>query len=393
MRILILSRYTTDRRSATVVHELNKIKDVEVFNLTWGDHPELHPLRNMFSCGLDTFDFPQFTCHFDRPNTADPIALEMCLKEFRPHVTIITSEVYEKGTHEQIDLCQKYGSKVALVAWQNTMPDHKEKDPIIRNYIKKTFEMSDMILVGSTYARKWHEKFGEANFVVVPFLAVKQGIFFPMKKKDFIREETKKMRDEWKNKFVVSYIGRFLEWKGIVFMAEAMDKLMTENEDMCFFAVGKGFDDDAPIDKQAQIKLNYFVTKWGARAKIFPYAKTGDHLNEYFNCSDIYLYPSLPKYGRIIEQFGVMMPDSGLAGVPCIGPTIGGSMDIIAHKETGYLVEPGSSEAIIEAIKMYRALTNDEKILMKEKAVELNQQWLGHNIAKKIVNSLKKIIK
>ena len=34
MRILVVSRYTTDRRSATVVHELNKIKDAEVFNLT-----------------------------------------------------------------------------------------------------------------------------------------------------------------------------------------------------------------------------------------------------------------------------------------------------------------------------------------------------------------------
>jgi len=90
-------------------------------------------------------------------------------------------------------------------------------------------------------------------------------------------------------------------------------------------------------------RLKELATRLGvSTAVVFVDAKPQDLLPDYYGAADVCLVPSHT------ESFGLVALEAQASGVPVVGSAVGGLKSIIRHGQTGFLVEPGSSEAFAE---------------------------------------------
>src|SRR3954453_19809295 len=66
--------------------------------------------------------------------------------------------------------------------------------------------------------------------------------------------------------------------------------------------------------------------------------------------NDVAVVPS----AEFVESFGRSAVEAMACGKPVIASRNGGLTEIVAHGRTGWLIEPGSPEALVEAILRYR---------------------------------------
>lgn len=71
-------------------------------------------------------------------------------------------------------------------------------------------------------------------------------------------------------------------------------------------------------------------------------AQPQSELTSYYQAADVCLVPSYN------ESFGLVALEAQASGVPVVGSAIGGLRSIVRHGQTGFLVEPGRSEAFAE---------------------------------------------
>ncbi len=55
-----------------------------------------------------------------------------------------------------------------------------------------------------------------------------------------------------------------------------------------------------------------------------------------------------------MEGFGLIAAEAMRAGLPVIATRVGGLPEVVEHEVTGLLVEPDSSAALVEAIRLLR---------------------------------------
>ncbi|TAK93181.1 MAG: glycosyltransferase family 1 protein [Aquabacterium sp.] len=72
-------------------------------------------------------------------------------------------------------------------------------------------------------------------------------------------------------------------------------------------------------------------------------------LQTLFNSADVLVMPSR------WEGFGLTAAEAMRAGVPVLASRVGGLPEVVAHGETGLLVEPGDVSAIVDAVRRHTA--------------------------------------
>lgn len=80
---------------------------------------------------------------------------------------------------------------------------------------------------------------------------------------------------------------------------------------------------------------------------------TGQDLSHAYASADLFVFPAMN------ETLGNVLLESMASGVPVIGAAAGGPLDIVLNDETGYLVDPDSQQAFVDAAK--RIIENPEK--------------------------------
>lgn len=70
-----------------------------------------------------------------------------------------------------------------------------------------------------------------------------------------------------------------------------------------------------------------------------------DHMGPVYEASDLVVQPSVDP-----ESFGYVALEGMMAGKPVIASRIGGLVDVVQDGETGFLVEPGNSDELAQAI-------------------------------------------
>ena len=129
------------------------------------------------------------------------------------------------------------------------------------------------------------------------------------------------------------YFGRLSEEKGVATLVEAVKGL-----NIPLKIIGDGPQKELLVAKCAQEKID--------NVKFLGY-KTGKELLEEIRRSAVVVIPSewYENYPRsVIESFAL--------GKPVIGANIGGIPELVNDGETGYLFEPGNSQALREKIQL-----------------------------------------
>jgi len=155
---------------------------------------------------------------------------------------------------------------------------------------------------------------------------------------------------------ILGSIGSFEHRKGHPVLFDALDELVKSSlPNAHLMMVGDGPDESMLKERVHTLRLERNIT-------FFPFT---DEPNFVFERLDMTVLPSLYK-----EGLPNVLLESLSMGVPVISSNIGGVPEIVVDGKTGYMVEPGDSSALADAIK--RIWTNQNNYHeMKENARKL----------------------
>lgn len=141
---------------------------------------------------------------------------------------------------------------------------------------------------------------------------------------------------------ILLYAGRLVPWKGVDYLIKAHAKLSDEYK-LIIVGDGPSISDLKALVQQLGVKDIVMFT-----GKI-----SNNEIPKYISSSDIVILPSL------YDPFPHSMLETLAMRKPLIATSVGGVPEVIEHKKTGYLVNPGDSNGLADAIK---ELTNDDAL-------------------------------
>ena len=133
---------------------------------------------------------------------------------------------------------------------------------------------------------------------------------------------------------VVGTVGWLLPVKGPVYLLKAMPQVWQKNPDVKLVFAGKG---------ELAFELKAMAGDMGARDRVL-FLGWRDDVREIMPVFDIFVLPSLN------EGMGRVIVEAMAAGKPVVASRTGGIPDLVINGKTGYLVDPGDSKGLAEAI-------------------------------------------
>lgn len=201
-------------------------------------------------------------------------------------------------------------------------------------------------------------------------------------------EGEKELKEKYKDKKVILFIGRLVHYKRPLFAVELMKSILRDRKDIRLIMVGDGAAFDDVKQKINEENLEEYIHLYGMQ--------DSDNVRKFYKISDLTLICSL-REGLTLTTY-----ESLSMGVPVVSSDIGGQKEII-EKDCGYLILPYQQPSeqfdfnySNEEIKEYKEavqkiLNNQEKV--DYKAVCRKKVTDRFSIDKMIINVDKEISK
>ena len=186
-----------------------------------------------------------------------------------------------------------------------------------------------------------------------------------------INEKYKKQLD---NKFVIGYVGRIVKDKGIQELIEAFKTVLKKSYNVKLMVIGSVEKGNAINDE------DYLFLKNNPNVLLI------EHVSNpvsYYNNMDLFIFPTHR------EGFGNVSIEAQALKVPVITTNVTGAIDTVIDEETGFIVEKGNVEAIVNKIEK---LINNEQL--RRKLGENGRIHVGNKFSNEIIwNDMEKMYK
>ena len=137
-----------------------------------------------------------------------------------------------------------------------------------------------------------------------------------------------------KGEKLVGTVARLIPAKGLDVLIDAVPMVLREFPDTKFMIVGDGPVKSALVAKASNLKCD----------KNIIFVGHSEYIWYYYRAFDIFVLPSLS------EGLGIALLEAMAMGKPVIASDIGGIREIVKHNRNGYLVSPGNSRELANAI-------------------------------------------
>ena len=135
-------------------------------------------------------------------------------------------------------------------------------------------------------------------------------------------------------KFVVLYVGRFEDYKGIRELFVAMDQVVSQDPNVCFVFIGNG-----SLENEVREKCEL-----SPDSSLYAGSVDDDKLLDLLSIADIHVMPSWH------EAYGVVAAEALSCGVPSIVTKYSGCRDLVIDGMNGFVIEPKDPGAITRSI-------------------------------------------
>lgn len=175
----------------------------------------------------------------------------------------------------------------------------------------------------------------------------------------------------WENNLIFTYIGAIGWRKGLAELVAAFRDLAAQWPQARLVIAGSG---------EAEAELEKIIAQSGLGERVirFPWLDQRA-LRALLNVSDIFVYPSLP-YGGWEEQFGYAIAEAALMELPVVSTRSGSIADVAVDGQTGLLVEPGDTAALVLALSR---LASDQAL--RQKLGQAGRRWVMANFGQAAV--------
>lgn len=243
-----------------------------------------------------------------------------------------------------------------------------ESHPIFTKFVCNIFiRLSNKILCATDFAKGTLPFYVRDRAEIVPlFINMAEG------ERNFKNKESIKSLEA---KYIILYVGRIIEEKGLDLLIKAIKIYKSKNPDSKLFlrVIGSG-------KKEKEYKLLAKNVLSESDYEFLGY-RSNEELKQYFLNAHILVLPSRS------ETFGVVLLEANYFGLPVIATNVMGIPYVVKNGINGILVNP-SAESIADGIEK---LTKDEELYKRIKAN-------AHDYAKEftkenIVKQLRRVIK
>ncbi|MCJ7547016.1 MAG: glycosyltransferase family 4 protein [Deltaproteobacteria bacterium] len=253
------------------------------------------------------------------------------MKRIKPDVVHIDEEHYSIVTYQVMRLSNRIGSRSLFFTWQNIY----KKYPFPFSKIEKyNLDNADFAIAGNKEAKAVLKRKGyQKEIAIIPQFGVDHEFFCKMET-SVIREKLNIKKD----RFVIGFIGRLVEEKGILDLIGAISRL---KDDVILLLIGSG-----PLRR----KIIHKAKKLGIedRVKIIGQVPSLE-IPQYMNSLSCLVLPSLTR-SNWKEQFGRVLIEAMSCEVPVIGSSSGEIPNLIG--DAGMIFQEGEIDDLIGKLNL-----------------------------------------
>jgi len=176
---------------------------------------------------------------------------------------------------------------------------------------------------------------------------------------DLQKFNMKKYRWENSARYNIGCIARLEKEKGIEFLIQTIKIVREFIPFVRLIIVGEG---------RERRKLVWLSERLGLK-EIIQWVGHQRGIEKWYSYFDAYVLPSVTR-----ESFGITLVEAMASGVPVVASRIGGTPEIIEHKKTGLLAQPGQSQDLADQLMYFynnRSQTREITLKAREKVEEL----------------------
>jgi glycosyltransferase involved in cell wall biosynthesis len=167
--------------------------------------------------------------------------------------------------------------------------------------------------------------------------------------KRFYPSDQNILKKEYSEEDLLIFVGRLIDWKGTVFLVEAMKDVVRIFPKTKLLIIGDGPEKNNLITKINELGLQSNI--------IFIGQIKNTEIRKYYSAADIFIIPSIIVSGHT-EGLGVVTIEAMACGTSVIGSDVGGIPDVIQNEYNGFLVSEKSSKELAQ--KIIKLLSNND---------------------------------
>lgn len=204
------------------------------------------------------------------------------------------------------------------------------------------------------------------------------------------QEESKKEIAFSSDNFLITYVGRLEERKGIDTLLEAI--YLVDNPSIQAVIVG-GLPSDKPFLSWAELseepykKYMAMIDEYGIEKQVtFTGGKSQDQLSKYYSAADITVIPSY------YEPFGMTAIEAMACGSSVIASRVGGLKSTVKENFVGALFEPRNASQLAEKIKIVFDQPSINVELRKNARPYVEENFSWKSVAKSVAGVYQELI-
>ncbi len=211
---------------------------------------------------------------------------------------------------------------------------HKVLRSKLAQYVIKR---TDSVVVGGSTSHNYHKNLGVSNSRI--YIA-NQSVEIINRK--IIRTNLKKDLGI-KKKYVILYLSRVINWKGLDILICAFKKLESIRNDVFLLSCGAGEFLGYCKDLAKNLKVQNIK---------FAGAIEHEYVYDYFNIADVFILPSCMR--QKAEAWGLVINEAMIAGKPIITTNaVGAAEDLVINGINGYVVKNNDIDEMYTALKNF----------------------------------------
>jgi glycosyltransferase involved in cell wall biosynthesis len=322
LRVLMLSKACVVGMYQRKLEELAAFEDVDLSVVVppfWQDRGRVVPLERAYTSGYTLHVLPivfngHFHIHFYR-------GLNELVRQLRPHIVHIDEEAYNLAAFQAMRLAQRNGAQALFFTWQNLLRRYPYPFSFFERY---NFAHAACAIAGNREAHGVLRRKGyQGPIHVLPQFGVDPDLY----QKQPVPSE---------RQFVIGYVGRMVEEKGVHLLLQAAAALEGE---WALRLIGDGPYLSAlrALSTELGIEQRVHFESWKPSAEM-PY-----HLSSL----QVLVLPSLTR-SNWKEQFGRVLVEAMACEVPVIGSSSGEIPFVIG--DAGLVFPEGDGAALRDAL-------------------------------------------
>lgn len=322
MRLLVVGHtYLTAFAQRKYVEMKYQCEDLELRVLTPRAIPHVFMrYKRELAPGLSAEEVIDISDFFGRSHMSyvlDPFRFAKILREFQPNRVHIEEDPYSAVGVEAVTLTKLLcpSAKISFFVWDNIARVPRFPLNIIKRILTRySLSKADLVVSGNKDGELLlREKKGyKGQTAVLPQMGLDPN--------NFLNTQATPTRYELKIPAdipLIGFVGRLIPEKGVIHLLEALHSI--KHIEWCLLILGSG-----PLEREVSSKWQQIFGDRLIYLKAVPHAE----VPAYMRAMNIFVLPSYSMPGWK-EQFGLVLAEAMLAGVPCIGSSSGAISDVI----------------------------------------------------------------